>query len=97
MRKCSGKFEDSWDGTYSFDDIVDQLLCLIDLVFGVGHDQTVKVFLLVTGMSCVRSAFSFFHGAFATNGNLGTGLAFHLLEGIATRTDEETDFVERGS
>ena len=53
-----------------FDDVVNQLLRFIDLFLGIGHDQTVEIFFLVAGVSCVRSTLSFFDGSFATDGNL---------------------------
>jgi hypothetical protein len=62
----------------SFND-VDQLLRLVDLFFGICHDQTVKIFLLVTGVSCVRTTLALLHGALATNGNLGPRVILHLL------------------
>jgi len=69
-------------------DVVNQLLCLVDFVLCVGHDQAMEVFFLVAGMGSVRTSLPFLYRAFATDGNLGTGLRFHLLEGVATRTDE---------
>jgi hypothetical protein len=47
-----------------------------------------KVFFLVAGMGSVRTSLSFLHRAFAADGDLSTGLRFHLLEGVATRADE---------
>lgn len=60
-----------WIETYSLNDIVDQLFCLVDLLLGICHDQTMEIFFLVAGVSCVRSALSFLDGSFPTNGNLG--------------------------
>jgi hypothetical protein len=74
--------------TYSFNDVVNQLLRLVDLLLGVGHDQTVKIFLLIAGVSGVRSTFSFLDGALSADGNLGSGFCFHFLQGISTRTDK---------
>lgn len=71
-----------------FNNIVHKLLGLVNLLFGICHDQTMEVFFLVTSVSGVRSAFSFFDGAFASNGNLGTRFGLHLLQGISTRTYE---------
>lgn len=65
--------------TYSFNDVVDELLRLVDFFFGICHDQTVKIFLLVTGVSCIRATLALFHGALATNGNLGTRVILHFL------------------
>lgn len=41
---------------YRFDDVVDQLLCLFHLFFGVCHDKTVEVLLLVAGVRSIRAA-----------------------------------------
>lgn len=70
---------DREEETYSFNDIVDELLRLVDFFFGICHDQTVKIFLLVTGVSCIRATLALFHGALATNGNLGTRVILHFL------------------
>jgi hypothetical protein len=63
---------------------VDKLLGLVDLLLGICHDQTVKIFLLVAGMSCVRASFTLLDRAFATDRNFGLGFGLHLLEGIST-------------
>lgn len=76
------------NGCGCFNDIVDKLLGLINLFFGVRHNQTVKIFFLVATVSGVRSAFSFFDGAFASNGDLSTGLGLHLFQGVSTRSYE---------
>jgi hypothetical protein len=70
---------------------VNQLLCLVDLFLGIRHDQAVQVFFLIAGVSCVRSSFALFDGAFATNGDLGTRLRFHLLERVSTGANEEAN------
>ena len=70
--------------TYSLDNVVDELLGLVDLLLGIGHDQAMKVFFLIAGMSCVRASFTLLDRAFATNGNLCLGFRLHLLEGIST-------------
>jgi hypothetical protein len=57
--------------TYSLDDIVNQFLGFVDLLFGVGHDQAVEIFFLVTGVSCIRAAFSFLDGSLSTDCNFG--------------------------
>lgn len=80
-----------WYGGSSLDDIVDQLFRLVDLLFRVCHDQAVQVFVLVTGVSGIRFALSFFDGALSTNGDLGAGLCLHLLERVTTRANEEAD------
>jgi hypothetical protein len=73
---------------YRLNDIVDQLLGLVDLVFGVGHDQTVQVFFLVAGVGGVGSALSFLDGTLSSDGNLCARLCFHLFQGVATRTNK---------
>ena len=74
--------------TYGFIDVVNQLLGLINLLLRIGHDQTVKIFLLVTGVSSVRTTFSFLDRSLSTDGNFSSGFCFHLLQGISTRTDK---------
>ena len=71
---------------YRFDDVVDQLLGFVDFFLGLCHDQTVKIFFLVASVSGIRSTFSFFDGAFASDGNFGARLGLHLLQGVSTRT-----------
>jgi hypothetical protein len=44
--------------TYSLNDVVDELLGLVDLLLGVGHDQAMKVFLLIASVSCIRAPFT---------------------------------------
>jgi hypothetical protein len=63
---------------------VDELLGLVDLLLGIGHDQAVKILLLVAGVSGVRASFTLLDGALATDRNLGAGLGFHLLERVST-------------
>ncbi len=74
--------------TYSLDDVVNELLGLVDLLLGVRHDQAMQILLLVAGMSCVRSTFALFNGAFATDRNLCARLRLHLLEGVSTRSNK---------
>lgn len=76
------------DVTYRFDDIVNQLLRLVDLLLRVRHDQTMEILLLVAGVSCVRTSFALFHRAFATDSDLRTGLGLHLLQSIASRANK---------
>jgi hypothetical protein len=76
------------DGGSRFNDIVHKLLSLVDLFFGIGHNQTVQIFFLVATVSGVRSALSFLDGTFASNGNLGAGFGFHLLQGVSTGSYE---------
>ena len=81
-----------WDDyTYRLDDVVNQLLGLVDFLLGVCHDQAVQIFVLIAGMSSVRFSLSFFHRALAANCDLGTRLRLHLLQSIATWSDEEAD------
>lgn len=77
--------------TYRLDDIVDELLGLVHLLFRVGHDQAVQVFLLVASMGCVRSSFTLLDGAFATNRNLGARFGLHLLQRVSTRANKQTN------
>ena len=74
--------------TYRFNDVVNELLGLIDLLLSIGHDQTVQVLLLVARVSGIRAALTLLDGALAADGNLGTGLRLHLLESVATRADK---------
>lgn len=80
-KECGGK-------TYGFNDIVDEFLGLVDLVFRVGHDEAMQIFFLVTGVSSIRTAFALLDGAFAADRNLCPRLGFHLLQSISTGTDE---------
>jgi len=82
--------------THRFNDVVDELLGLVDLVFGIGHDQTVQVLFLVARVSRVRPALAFLDRAFTTNRNLGTGFGLHLLECVATRANEQTNLIKVG-
>lgn len=74
--------------TYSLNDIMDELLRFVDLLLSVCHDQAVQVFLLVTGVSGVRSTFTLLDRAFAANRNLGARFGLHFLERVSTRADE---------
>jgi hypothetical protein len=77
--------------TYGLNDVVNELLGLVDLLLSVGHDQAMQVFLLVAGVSGVRTAFTLLDGAFATDRNLCAGFGFHLLERVSTRANKETN------
>ena len=77
--------------TYRLNDIVDKLLGFVHFLFGIGHDQTVQVLVLVAGVSGIRFAFTLLDRAFAANGNLGLRLGLHLLERVTTRTNEQAD------
>lgn len=74
--------------TYSLDNLVDEPLGFVDLLFRVCHDQAMEVLVLVAGVSSVRFALALLDRAFASNGDLGARLCFHLFERITTRTDE---------
>lgn len=74
--------------THCLNNVVNQFLRFVDLVLGIGHDQTMQILFLVAGVSRVRTTFSFFDRALATNGNLGTRLSFHFLERVASRSDK---------
>lgn len=82
------RFERTGVLAYSFDDVVNQLLGLVDLLLGVGHDQAVKILLLVAGVSGIGASLALLDGALATDGNLGTRLGLHLLQGVSTGSDE---------
>jgi hypothetical protein len=86
IRICDGCIKGG--GTCSFNDIVDELLRLVDLLFSIGHDKTMQILFLVAGVSSVRPAFALLDGALASNGNLGTGFGFHLLERVSTRANQ---------
>jgi hypothetical protein len=70
--------------THSFNDVVDELLGLVDLLLGVGHNQAMKILFLVAGVSGVRATFTLLDGALATDRNLCAGLSFHFLERVST-------------
>jgi hypothetical protein len=72
--------------THCFNNIVDQLLGLVDLFLSVRHDQTVKIFFLVATVGGIRSTLSFFDGTLSSDSDFGTGLGFHLFQGVSTRT-----------
>lgn len=74
--------------TYRLNNVVDQLFGLVNLLLGVGHNEAVKILLLVAGVSSVRTALAFLDGALATDGNLGAGVVFHLLECVSTGSDK---------
>jgi hypothetical protein len=74
--------------TYSLNDIVNKLLGFVHLLLGVSHDKAVKIFLLVASVSGIRSALALLDRALASNGDLGSRLSLHLLEGVSTRSYE---------
>jgi hypothetical protein len=76
------------NGSSRLNDVVNQLLGFVDLVFGVGHDQTMQILLLVAGVGGVGATFAFFDRSFTTDGNLGSRFGLHLLQGVAARANE---------
>ena len=70
---------------------MNQVFRLVDLVFGVCHDQTVQVFFLVAGVSSVRSALALLDRAFTTDRNLRAGFRLHLLQSVTTGSNKQTD------
>ena len=77
--------------TYRLNDIVDKLLGFVNFLFGIGHDQTVQVFILVTGVSSIRFALALLDRALAADGDLGLRLGLHLLERVTTRANEQAN------
>ena len=69
--------------TYRLNDIVHQFLGFVYLLLGIRHDQAMQILFLVASVSGVRTALSFLDGTFATNGNLGSRLGFHFLQGVS--------------
>ena len=74
--------------TYRLDDVMNELLCFVDLVLCVGHDQAVQVFLLIARVGSIRTTLALLDGAFSTNRNLGARFSLHLLQSIATGSNE---------
>jgi hypothetical protein len=89
----SGKRGAGRDVTHSFDDVVDELLGLVDLFLRVGHDEAVEVLLLVARVGGIGAALALLDRALATDGNLGARLALHLLQGVATGSDKQANFM----
>ena len=73
---------------YRLDDLVDELLGFNDLLLGVGHDQAVKILVLVASVSGIRFALAFLDRALSANRNLGLRLGFHCFQSVTTGTDE---------
>lgn len=67
---------------------MNELLGLVNLLLGIGHDQTVQVFLLVASVSCVRPSFTLLDGTLATNSDLCARFRLHFLERVSTRANE---------
>jgi len=76
----------------SFNNVVDELLSFVDFLLGVRHNQAMKIFLLVRCVSCIRTTFSFFDGSFSTDSNFGLTFSLHFFEGIATGSNEESNY-----
>lgn len=57
--------------TYRLNDLVNELLGLGDLFFGVGHDQTVQILILVARVSSVGLALALFDGSLSSNCDFG--------------------------
>lgn len=87
--KCMVSFRKAEEcRTYSFNNIVDQLLCFVDLVLAVCHDKTMQVLLLVACVRGVGTTFTLFHGPFSTNCDFGARVLLHGFERVTTRTDQ---------
>jgi len=80
------------DGSSSFNDGIDQLLRLVNLLFSIRHDQTVQILLLVRSMGSIGAALALLDGALSTDGDFCARISFHLLEGVATRSNKETNY-----
>ena len=88
LEQEGGRGSDKEGDAYRLNNVMNQLLRLVHLFLGVGHDETVKILFLVAGMGSVGAALALLDGALATNGNLGAGFRLHLFEGVATGADE---------
>jgi hypothetical protein len=73
---------------YRLNDLVNELFGLRNLFLGVGHDQAVKILVLVAGMGSIGLALTFLDGTLSSNGDLGLGLGFHIFQSVTTGTDE---------
>jgi len=78
--------------TYSFNDGIDKLLGFVNLLFSVCHDKAVEVFFLVRGVGSIGTTLSFLYRSFPTNGDLGTRFSLHFFEGVATRSNQESNY-----
>ena len=67
---------------------MDELLGFCNLFLGIGHDQEVKVLVLVACMRSVRLDITLLDRALSTNGDLGLRLGFHVFQSVTTGTDE---------
>lgn len=84
--------------THNFNDRIDQLDTFAYFVLSIGDDETVQVFVVVVRRAphAIRSTLSLLDRTFASNRDLGARLPLHLLQRVATRTDEETEEVNLG-
>ena len=78
--------------TYSFDDGVDKFLGFVNLLFSVCHDKAVEIFFLVRGVGSIGTALSFLHRSFPTDSDLSTRFSLHFFEGVATRSNQESNY-----
>ena len=67
---------------------MDEFLGFCNLFLGIGHDQAVKVLVLVAGMGSVRLALTLLDRALSTNCDLCLRLGFHVFQSVTTGTDE---------
>jgi len=78
--------------TYRLNNIVDQLLCLVNFLFSICHDQAMQILFLVRSVSSVGASFAFLYGSLSTNSNFCTGFCFHFLQGVSTGPNQETNY-----
>lgn len=80
-------------GTYRLNDLVDHFNASCYLIFRVSNDEAVKILLRIFSI-LIGSSFPFLDTAFTTNANFGATLAFHFLETVTTRSNEQTEEVD---
>lgn len=80
-------------GSGGFNDLVDEFDAFLDGSFVVGGDDAVHLFLVFVG---VHFSFACLDGAFATDRDLGTTLAFHGLERVSSWPDEQAEEFDFG-
>ena len=81
--------------THRFNNFVDQLNACSDFVVRVSSNETMKIFLGILGV-LFWSGLALLDTALATNADLRSTIALHLLQTVATWTDEETEKVYLG-
>jgi hypothetical protein len=81
--------------THSLNNLIDQPDARHDLLHVFTSHETVEIFLGVVGER-FGTSLTLLDGAFATNANLRTTVTLHLLERVATRTDQESEEVDLG-